>query len=190
MDSTQSNNILETDFSDSWGWIVLGGVVSVILGVIAYLYPVMSTVSITIFVASLLLIGGAIQFAQSVALWKKPHNALRMLRSIVMVVAGVLMFRYPSGGMEAVALTMSFYFFVAAALQWMLASAIPVGRGWGYFSSILTFFLGVFIIASFPFSALWVPGLLLGIDFVFTGITTIAFGIAIHKPTPTLHHAH
>ncbi|MGZ6480239.1 MAG: HdeD family acid-resistance protein [Bdellovibrionales bacterium] len=190
MESNENLRFIQEEYSDSWGWLAFGGVMFVILGIIAYLYPVTSTVGITFYIAALLVISGAVQFIQSLFMWSKPHNFARLLSSVVALVAGILIFRYPGGGIEAVALALSFYFFVSAALKWWLAMQLPFYRGWGIFSSILTFFLGVYIIAGLPFTALWVPGLLLGLDLVFSGINMIAFAIAFHKPAARLTHAH
>jgi len=174
-------------YSQSWGWFIFLGLLQIILGVAAYAYPVLSTIGITTMVAAVLVVSSITQFIQFFVLWGKPQNSIRLLRAVVAGVAGGLMFRYPGLGMEAVAITLSFYFFVSASIQMVLAIDLPIGRFWGIVSSVLTFLMGAFILFAFPFTAIWVPGLLLGIDLVFTGITMIVFGFTIHKPKDAIH---
>jgi uncharacterized membrane protein HdeD (DUF308 family) len=181
---------VDTVHSDSWGWFVFLGVLQIIFGIIVYSYPVLSTVGITTTIAAILVISGVAQFIQFFVLLGKPHNFVRLLRSLVSIVAGALMFRYPQLGMGAVAISLSFYFLVSASIQALLAFEIPEGRVWAIISSVVTFGLGIYILFALPFAALWVPGLLLGIDLVFSGVSMIAYGTAVHKPSRHAIHAH
>ncbi|MCM2350566.1 MAG: hypothetical protein NDI69_11150 [Bacteriovoracaceae bacterium] len=76
----------------------------IILGIVVYAYPIASTVGIRVTVASLLLIGVFAQLIQFFVLWSKLKNSLRLLRSIVMMVAGELMLRFTGQGMEVIAI--------------------------------------------------------------------------------------
>lgn len=170
-------------FKKHWAWMLVAGVLYVLLGVLAFSMPVASTVGLTLFISSLLLAGGIILFVQAFRMRHEIGSATRFVQSLIAIVAGGVMLRYPNAGMMGVALMLSFYFFINAAAHWILASSLrPIkGLNWGYFSAACSFLLGVYILATFPFSALWIPGTLLGIDLIFAGCTMIVFSMSIRR---------
>jgi aquaporin Z len=166
-----------------WGWILATGIVYVLLGFWAISLPVASTVGLTIGLAAVLIVGGIVRLVQAIRLRHRHGMALRFFQSALAIVVGGLMLRYPSGGMMFIALSLSFYFFTSAVTQWIFFSAAKPyqGRWWGIASSIVSFILGVFIILTFPFSALWVPGTFLGIDLIFAGAGMMGFSFVGRK---------
>lgn len=182
-------HLVPTDFPGlsqlgrKWGWLLATGIVYIVLGIAAFSLPIASTVGLTFGLAILLLVGGIIHLIHAVELRHESGGAPRFFHSIVSIVAGFLMFRYPGGGMLGVAIALSFYFFVGAASQWILASAMRPHKGWGWgiLGAAASFVLGVYIIVTFPFSALWVPGTLLGINLVFVGVSMIGFSFTARK---------
>jgi uncharacterized membrane protein HdeD (DUF308 family) len=52
------------------------------------------------------------------------------------------------------------------------------GWGWLVFNALVTVVLGVMILKSWPETALWVVGMLVGIRLVFSGITMLTLGTA------------
>lgn len=171
----------------NWKWLVATGVLYIILGVIAFSMPVASTIGLTFALGIILLIGGGFHLVHAFQLRHHHGAPTRFLQSAIAIITGALMLRYPGGGMLALAMALSFYFFVSAAAQWLLfISVYPhSGSAWGLVSSVISFLLGVFIVVTFPFSAVWVPGLLLGIDLLFGGAAMIALAMSIRQPAST-----
>jgi uncharacterized membrane protein HdeD (DUF308 family) len=171
-----------------WKWMLFAGVLFVILGFIAFSMPIASTVGLTFGLAGLLLAGGIIQLVQAFQLRRHPGNAGRFFRSALNIVIGAMMFRYPEGGLMGVALALSIYFLFNAVSQWILFYSMrPMpGLGWGIVSSIASLILGVYILITFPFSALWVPGALLGIDLLFSGSSMIGFAFSLRRMDTSL----
>ncbi len=95
------------------------------------------------------------------------------------------MFRYPDTGMLGISLALSFYFLLAATAKWIVYMSVRPAKGWGWglASSMMSFALGVLIIVTFPFSALWVPGTLLGIDLIIAGAVMIGASFSVRKLT-------
>jgi len=174
----------ETNFSGhEWVWVLITGIVYILLGFFAISVPVASTIGVTYGLAAVLIVGGIIHFVHAVQLRHGRGGITRFFQSIIAVVTGLLMALYPGAGMQGVALALSFYFFLGAAANWILYFAMRPHRGWGWgiASSILSFALGVYILWTFPFSALWIPGTLLGIDLVMAGSMMIGFSLSIRK---------
>jgi len=166
-----------------WIWFFVVGLIYVALGAAAFSMPVTSTVTLTFALSAMLIVGGIALLVQAIQLRHRHGAIARFLRSLITLVAGGLMFRYPGGGMLGIALLLSFYFFMSGAVQANIAFSLRPHRGWGWtlLSSACSFALGIYIVATFPFSAIWVPGLLLGVDLVVAGFAMIAFAFAAHS---------
>lgn len=168
-----------------WGWLMVTGLLFVLLGMTALFSPVATTVGLTFAIASLLLAAGAVLLVQAFRLRGHHGAGVRFIQAALAVVAGLMIFFYPIGGMSGIALVLAFYFFISSALHWILSSLMEPFqvRVWGRISAVASFLLGVYIIFSFPFSALWVPGALLGVDLVFNGIGLIGFSLSVKRLT-------
>jgi uncharacterized membrane protein HdeD (DUF308 family) len=167
----------------SWGWFLAGGIAYIILGIIAFSYPVASTVGLILALGVMFLVGGAIELIHTVQMRKEIGTGWRLFDSLISLAAGVLLLRYPGGGMIGLAIAMIFYFFMSAAAKTVVAFGtrpLP-GSGWAFVSAIASFVLGIYMIAQFPVSAFWVPGLLLGINFVFHGVSMVGFSGSVRK---------
>lgn len=161
--------------SQHWGWVLSFGCLYLALGVIAFAMPVASSVALAATLGALLVISGAIQLVHAIQLRHESGSGGRFFQAILSLVAGGLMFRYPDVGLLTVAITLAFYFFLGAFAKWVMAFAVRPNKGWGWIltSAIASIILGIYIVASLPLSALWVPGTLLGIDFVIAGLSMI-----------------
>lgn len=157
-----------------WGWILGTGALFTIIGTIALSLPVLSTLAISLSLATLLVVGGS-------AYLLKSFTTARFFKSLLAIVSGFLIWRYPGGGMLGIAIALSFYFLVGGAFQWNLATSMRPHKGWGIgaISALVSFLMGIALLVTFPFSALWMPGALLGIDLIISGIAIVGFSISI-----------
>jgi uncharacterized membrane protein HdeD (DUF308 family) len=89
----------------------------------------------------------------------------------VATVAGILMLVQPSTGILALGAIIMAYFIIQGILQITFAFVNVGFRGWGWmlFSGFVSLFLGGIIYASWPISATWILGIMIGIDFITLG---------------------
>jgi len=63
------------------------------------------------------------------------------------------------------------------------------GWGWSLLSGIISLLLGLAIWRQWPLSGLWVIGLFVGIEMLFSGLSWLMLGLAVRSPakaaTPT-----
>lgn len=172
-----------------WVWIFVGGLLFVVLGFVAFALPVATTIGVTFGIAGIILASGVVQLVQAIKLRRRHGGVMRFFQAVLSLVVGGVVLRYPGAGMVGIALALSFYFFIRAALQWILFSAMQPfeGRGWILASSIISFWLGTIVILTLPLSALWVPGLLVGIDLVIAGGTMIGFAFLVRRLFQDVH---
>lgn len=166
-----------------WGWVFGTGLLFILLGGVALALPVLSTLAISLSVATLLIVGGSAYLVQSFRMASGRSTTTRFLLSIVSISTGFLIWRYPAGGMLAIAIALSFYFFIGGAFQWNLATSMRPHKGWGLgvVSALASFFMGIALLVTFPLSTLWMPGALLGIDIIISGIAMVGFSLSLRS---------
>jgi uncharacterized membrane protein HdeD (DUF308 family) len=172
----ESAGIRNIDIGRSWGWVLASGIAYVLIGFVALNWPVSSTVGLTFALGIVLVVTGVVQAIHAFQTRHETGISWRIFLAVIALAAGVLMLRYPAAGMMGVAIAMAFYFFVNAAAKGALAFSMrPIKRwGWVLASAIASFILGVYVIATFPLAALWVPGFILGVDLVIQGASLVA----------------
>ena len=167
----------------NWGWFLSAGIASVVLGIVAFSWPVTSTVSMTLVLGTLFILSGIAHAIQSIRLRHETGNGWRVVQSFTSLAAGVLMLRFPTAGMLGVAIILAFYFFMNASSRFVIAMGLHgfSGRAWAFLTSFASFALGVYTLITLPISALWLPGVVLGIDFIVYGVSAIGFSFHVKK---------
>jgi uncharacterized membrane protein HdeD (DUF308 family) len=80
-------------------------------------------------------------------------------------------------------LAVAMYLFVEAVLEFILWSQLPhvAGRGWLIGDSVITLILGVMIASTWPSSAAWVVGTLIGISMFFGGTSRLMLSLTVRR---------
>ena len=166
-----------------WGWVLAKGALLAVLGAMAFAAPFATSLGIAVVVGGLLLAAGLIQLVNAYQLYRRVGRGARIFNSLISIIAGGLVLRYPGGGMLGVAMMLSFYFFLSSVFHWGVAKMVRPQQGWGWemVNAVTSFLLGVLILATFPFSALWIPGLLLGINLVVIGSSMIGLAMVARR---------
>ena len=166
--------------SKNWRWVLASGMAFVMLGALALAFSVMTTL------ASVFVLGWILAFAgifEAVHAFKLPRWSgvlSELLAAILYVVVGVLMIVRPAAGALSLTLLIGAFFLVGGIFRIVAAAVMrPPNWGWLLVSGIVTLLLGLLIVAEWPASGLWIIGMFLGIDLIFSGIslTMFAFGL-------------
>jgi uncharacterized membrane protein HdeD (DUF308 family) len=167
----------------SWKWLMLGGIVGVIGGVAAILFPVLASWATDIFVGWILIFAGVGVLIDAFSVRGAGRVILRLLLAAATIVAGLFLIFDPARGTATLTLVIAVLFFVTGGVR--LVAAIQgrgtPGAGLVGVSGVLGIALGVLIILSFPSSAFWAIGLLVGVDLIFFGMTAIAAASTIMR---------
>jgi uncharacterized membrane protein HdeD (DUF308 family) len=89
----------------------------------------------------------------------------------------------PLGGLLSLTLAVAIYLFVEGVLEFVLSFELrpAPGAGWLLFDGIVTLVLAVLIWSTWPSSAMWVVGTLVGISMFFSGMTRLMFSMAVRR---------
>ena len=167
------------------------GILLIVLGILALIFPVVASFWTTGVVAVLFLIGGVVGWISNLARSGRMGRWIcfwRLVVSTLFIVAGASMignFRDPAEAAQQVAvfaLTIGIVFLVEGVVAFLsgLANSSRPGAGWAIANGVITFILGLLIVTLKFWGLLWVLGTLVGISFLFSGIELIAFSSTLH----------
>jgi uncharacterized membrane protein HdeD (DUF308 family) len=168
------------------------GILLIIMGVLALIFPVIASVWVTGVIAVVFLVGGVVGWISNLARSKRMGRWIcfwRLVVSTLFIVAGASMisnFRSPADAAEQVAtlsLAIGIVFLVEGVVAFFngLSHSKRPGAGWAIANGVITFILGLMIVTLKFWGLLWVLGALVGISFLFSGIDLIALSSTIHN---------
>ena len=163
-----------------WKLFAAEGVFFIILGTIAIIIPQVFTVGIALFLGWLLLIGGIVQIIRAVSMIKMPGFSLWFFIGLLQTVVGYFLVAKPAEGAMTLTMLLTLFFGMEGIVKVYLAFMIrPLARwGWVFFSGLTSLLLAIIVWAGWPGTALWVLGLLLGINMIFLGWSLL--NISLH----------
>jgi len=161
-------------------WSIVLSVLMIAAGVLAIGLPLMTGIAVGALIAWLLLFSGALHLAFS---WRG-HGAAGVVWEILVGLAygaiGFYLIAHPLVELASLTLAVAIYLFVEAILEFVLWSRLRTssGRGWLLIDGIITLVLAVMIWSTWPSSATWVLGTLVGISMFFSGISRLASSLS------------
>ena len=166
--------------SRNWGWLLALGILMIILGVFAIGTPVVATIAFQVMLGWLLVIGGIAEAIHAFMAQNWRGFLFELLSAILYVVVGGLLLFNPLLGAAALTLLLAVFLVVEGIFKIVMALRVRDHRGWGWLlaSGILSLILGAMIWAQWPASGLWVIGLLVGIQLLFTGWSLVMLALA------------
>jgi uncharacterized membrane protein HdeD (DUF308 family) len=152
-------------------WYLVQGVLLVVAGVLAVIYPVVSSVAVVLLLGWLLIISGILQGISLVGAGHVPHFWLQLISVILAVLVGFLFLRDPAQGLLTVTLLLIVFFMIEGISKVVFALTIKPFPNWGWVlaSGIVGMLLSAILWASLPVTALWLIGLLLGLQLISVG---------------------
>jgi uncharacterized membrane protein HdeD (DUF308 family) len=171
---------IPAEIVNNWGWFLAFGIALVLLGVLAIVRSVAATVVSMLFFGWLLLFAAGIEVVQAIMVGKWAGLFQHWLSAALFGVLGALIIWRPMVTAEILTLLIGAFFLVAGAFQLITPFVISLPEwGWHALNGLITFVLGILILAQWPVSGLWVIGLFLGIELVFYGAAWVAVALRL-----------
>lgn len=179
---SNESTIKEALFKGSKSVIILG-VLALILGVVAIIYPDYLGKITTIVLGMFLIIGGLLRLSFAVMSVSMGSMLLKYLYAFLMAGAGIWIVLNPEMGLEALTMVMAIYFIIDGITAIVYSfSLMPIGGGWYVLiSGIIGVVLGVMIFSHWPESSNYVLGIYIGVKLVIDGLMLSLTGSAIRK---------
>ncbi len=163
------------------GLFLFEGIVLLILGAGAILVPTLASLAATIFFGWLLIIGGGVGLVSTLAGRHAPGFGWAVVSAVAAIVAGAALVWWPIGGMFSLTLVLAAFLAVdgVVSIFYALEHRRHASQRWIWLlvNGGLDLIMAALILWWLPVSAVWVLGLILGIDLIFAGTSLIALAL-------------
>ncbi len=167
------------------GQIMWLGAALLIIGVAALVFPMVSTLAATLFVGWILIFSGAASLFGAFSLRGAGSFFGALLLGLLSVAAGVFILARPLAGELGITLSLGALFMIQGAFELVLAVELRATKGWTWMlvSALASIVLSVVITAGWPGSSLVALGILLGVNFISSGLAYLLLGAASKRVT-------
>jgi len=178
-------NALTADVHRAATWSVILSVLMIVAGIVAIGLPMVAGVAVTAIVGWLLIFSGLLHLAFA---WRGGHAAgivWEILLGVAYGAIGLYVLANPVAGLASLTFAVAVYLFVEGILEFVLSFRLrpAPGSGWLLVDGIITLVLAMMIWSTWPSSAAWVIGTLVGISMLFSGVTRLALSTAVRRIT-------
>ena len=174
-------------FRSQWCWLLAFGILLTACGAAAVVFPaltMLTTFAATVVLGIVLMVAGIATIVASFWAGKWSGMLVQLLVGILYLVVGYMITEKPLQSAAVLTLFVAAFCIVAGVFRVVatLAMRFPYW-GWSLLNGMVTFLLGVVIYRQFPASAIWLLGLLVGLELLFHGWTWIMLSLAVrHLP--------
>lgn len=164
--------------SDNCGWFLVMGAVLLVAGVAALAFPLASSVAVEMIVGIVFAVAGVVYVAQAFSARGFGGFAWEAFVGLVYLAAGIFMLVRPVEGTAVLTLVVAFTFVADGIARTALALVMRRGSwGWMLAGGLVSIALGIAAIAMFPITAIWLLGVMVGINFIASGATLMILAI-------------
>ena len=176
-------NALRADVRRATTWSIVLSALMILAGVLAIGLPMMAGIAVTAIVGWLLMFSGGLHLAFA---WRG-GRAVAVVWEILLGVAygaiGLYVLANPVAGLASLTFAVAVYLFVEGVLEFILSAQLrpAPGAGWLLVDGVITLALAVMIWSTWPSSAAWVIGTLVGLSMFFSGMTRLMLSLAVRR---------
>lgn len=167
----------------SWGWLIAIGIISLIGGLLCFANPFAATITVDYMAGLIFILVGITPIIQAFSargwggfFWTFGVGVLSLL-------IGVVLIRNPVAGAASLTVFVGVLLFLLGAAKIAFSLSMRPASGWGWVavSGFFSIILGALIFSDFPWAAVTVLGLFLGVDLTFNGVALLLTGFALRK---------
>ncbi|PZQ62694.1 MAG: hypothetical protein DI544_00275 [Sphingomonas taxi] len=157
-----------------WGWIMAYGIVSTLVGIAAFVWPFAATFAATVVIGMLLFVSGVFSIAAGLFGHGHEGRGYAVVFGLLSVIVGAIMVFEPATGAVSLTLMVAVWLGVRGILEIVWGARMRRRRGMMVVLGVLNLLLAAFFLFTVPWSALTLPGFILGLSFLFGGVTAVA----------------
>ncbi|MBI3839042.1 MAG: HdeD family acid-resistance protein [Planctomycetia bacterium] len=169
----------------NWWWLMLLGVLLTVSGTAAIVFPqltVITSFTVTTLLGVLLMVSGVAIIVGAFWAGKWSGLLLQLLVGILYLAAGFVMTENTVITALIITVFIAMSFIVLGAFRIVGALLLHFPQwGWVLLNGVITMLAGIVIYRQLPGDALWVIGLLVGLEMLFNGWTWIMLSLAIRN---------
>ncbi len=170
-----------------WGWILALGIVYVVAGALALGSVVMATFVGVLFVGVMMIFAGVAHVINAFQVKGWGSFLLWLMLGVLYVLAGFAAFENPLLAATFLTLLLGVLLVASGVVRLVVAFSVRGENAWAWvaLSALLTFVLGLLILAHWPTASLYIIGIFLGVDLIFAGSGWISFALGLRRLSRT-----
>ena len=175
MAETMDTASFEDAVKENSSLLLWTGIGMSLIGAAAIAFPVFSSVTANFMVGWLFIFSGAMAVIHSFTIKGTGPFFGAILVGLITLVAGIVLLANPAAGLLVLTLTIALVFVFEGAYEIAATVELYPRNGWGWMliSAVISIAAGLLIVSKLPGSSLFFLGLLIGINFLSTGISMI-----------------
>jgi uncharacterized membrane protein HdeD (DUF308 family) len=162
-----------------WWLLAVLGVVSLVCGVLAIVYPDVTLLAVGIIFGFYLLMAGVFELVDAIV-GDPASRALSAIVGVVALLAGLICLRRPGDSLLALIVVLGAYLIVTGVARLVRAFASVEHRGWSLLSAVIDLVLGILIL-SWPDESLVTLAVFFGISLIFRGAFALVAAFQLRK---------
>ncbi len=165
-----------------WGWLLTWGIALIVVGMLAVSFSFSATLGTVMAFGMLAIVGGCAEIVGGFVARKSGGFVLKLLAGVMYIILGFLMLTHPVGAAAGLTLMIAVAL-LAAGIMRIILSIMHRFEGWPWvlLNGVISLVMGVMIWRQWPASALWVIGLFLGIDLIFSGWSSVMWALKLRS---------
>ena len=165
-----------------WCWFLFLGILLLVCGVMALTFPFVAATAAISVLSIVLLVAGVATIIGSFWTGKWSGFLVQLLIGMLYLAAGFVVSDRPLVSLLLVTIYVAVSFMVMGVFRILAALTIRFPQwGWTLLNGAVTFLVGLSIYRHLPLSAVWVVGLLVGVELLFSGLNWIMLSMEIRK---------
>jgi uncharacterized membrane protein HdeD (DUF308 family) len=167
----------------SRGWLIIGAILSLILGLLALSSPILFSFLIVRLLGVFALLSGVISLLVAIFGKDVAPRGLNAIFALVRIGAGLALLSCLQSGLNIITLIFAAYLAVEGIFCIFGAFKIREQAGWIFIllNGIVTLALGIMVFAHWPSGSAWIMGLFFGISLLFHGFSQLMLGLSASR---------
>jgi len=165
------------------GLSIFVSIVLIIAGILAIALPYEAGIAVNIIVAWMLVFAAGAHFVFAWSTRGAGGMILKFLIGLVYLVIAVYLLEHLARGLATLTLALAFYLLIEGVFEIILffQHRTSGAAGWYLLDGIVTLILGFLVWRTWPSSAEWVIGTLVGISLIFSGFSRLMFSMILRR---------
>jgi len=176
--TTDMQDAIREAVHEHWKFLLFQGGVMVVLGIAAIVAPVAATVAVDYYIGALFVISGIVGLVAMFSVHNVAAFFWALLTAALSLVVGVLLLWRPVEGAASLTIVLTAFLIAEGIFQtagsFSYRDVLPGAWGWMLASGIADLLLAAVIVLSWPVSAVWTLGLIVGINLITSGWALIS----------------
>jgi uncharacterized membrane protein HdeD (DUF308 family) len=180
---TTLSGVFSSDLQKNWGWLLVLGLSSIVLGTLGLYMTFALTLASVLFFGVLILAAGVFQLVHAFTCTGWKSVLWHVLIALLYIAAGVDIMLNPARASLVLTLVLAGILVAVGLLRGVMAFQLRPASGWLWtlLSGLVSIALGGMIYAQWPDSGLWVIGLFVAIELIFNGWSYLFIALAARQ---------